>query len=237
VTLTEYIPPQWRQKVADFRGRGVYAGYPNRCRCIFIHIPKTAGSSIVEVLFGERSRHVPYFEYERANPRKFRNFFKFAFVRNPWDRLVSTYTFLRHGGMNEQDRAWAEKNLSGYADFGSFVRGWLNEENIWSWVHFIPQSYFIMNAEGTVMVDFVGRFERIDRDFEFVAQRLGSSVRLPWTNVSKHREFMSYYDDDTREIVRQVYSRDIEAFGYRFETSVQRLDDTAARIGAASGSV
>src|SRR5258708_2253062 len=109
--LRTAIPLRLRQRVADLRGRGIYAGYPNRCRCIFIHIPKPGGSSMAAALFGEASRHVPYFEYEQANPRKFRQFFKFAFVRNPWDRLVSTYWFLRKGGVNEQDRRWAEQNL------------------------------------------------------------------------------------------------------------------------------
>jgi hypothetical protein len=216
MVLAPYIPMQWRQRIADFRGRGVYDGYPNRCRCIFIHIPKTAGSSIVETLFGESSRHIPYLEYERANPRKFQRFFKFTFVRNPWDRLVSTYSFLRRGGMNQQDRVWSERHLARYPDFGSFVRGWLNEENIWSWVHFIPQSHFILNEKGAVMVDYLGRFERIDEDFAYVAQRLGSDTQLRRTNESNHRQFAAYYDEDTREIVRRVYARDIEAFGYRF---------------------
>jgi hypothetical protein len=232
MVLAPYIPMQWRLRIADFRGRGVYSGYPNRCRCIFIHIPKTAGSSIVETLFGERSRHIPYFEYERANPRKFKRFFKFAFVRNPWDRVVSTYSFLRRGGMNEQDRMWSAQCLSRYPDFSSFVRGWLSEENIWSWVHFIPQGHFILNDQGTVMVDYVGRFERIDEDFAYVAHCLGRDIRLDKTNESGHRHFSSYYEEDTREIVRRVYARDIEAFNYRFEGAAPWTDQPSSSVGA-----
>ena len=108
---------RWRSRLADLRGRGVYAGYPNRHRCIFIHIPKTAGSSIVEMLFNEPSRHIPYFVYRDANPEKFRQFFKFAFVRNPWDRLVSTYFFLREGGVNEDDRRWSNAHFEPLREF------------------------------------------------------------------------------------------------------------------------
>jgi hypothetical protein len=204
----------WRMRLADLRGRGVYAGYPNAHRCIFVHIPKTAGSSITQALFGAPSRHVPYFVYQRANPIKFHRYFKFAFVRNPWDRLVSTYFFLREGGLNWQDRQWSERNLAGYGDFGSFVRGWLTPENAYSWIHFMPQSHFICNQAGDLMVDFVGRFERLTDDFDVVARRLGLAANLPLTNQSEHAPFAAYYDSETRDIVRLVYSRDIEAFGY-----------------------
>jgi chondroitin 4-sulfotransferase 11 len=231
MAFSSNVPMLWRQRIADWRGRGVYAGYPNRHHCIFIHIPKTAGTSVVSALFGGASRHVPYFEYEHANPRKFQRFFKFAFVRNPWDRLVSTYSFLRRGGMNEQDRMWSERNLSVYQDFASFVRGWVSEENVWSWVHFVPQTHFILNHQGAVMVDYVGRFERLGEDFAYVATRLGRDIRLGKTNESAHRHFSSYYDEETREIVRRVYARDIAELNYRFD------DDQSLKNPSDSGDV
>jgi len=223
---------QWRQRVADLRGRGVYAGYPDRCQCIFIHIPKTAGSSIVETLFGEPSRHVPYFEYEHANPGKFQRYFKFAFVRNPWDRLVSTYSFLRGGGMNDLDRTWSETIMPRFGGFGDFVRGWLNEENVWSWVHFVPQTHFIVNEGGKLMVDYLGRFENIGHDFAQVARHLGCDLKLPKSNESVHRPYVDYYDEESREIVRKVYASDIAAFGYEFEVATGLLKGDTQTTGA-----
>lgn len=67
------------------------------------------------------TRHVPYLDYECANPRKFERFFKFAFVRNPWDRLVFTYFFLKNGGVNEMDRRFAAEHLARYDGFAAFV--------------------------------------------------------------------------------------------------------------------
>lgn len=207
--------PLWRVRLADLRGRGVYAGTPTAHRCIFIHIPKTAGSSVADALFGAPSRHIPYTEYLRASPRKFRAYFKFAFVRNPWDRLVSTWFFLKKGGMNEPDRAWSERHLAAYADFDSFVRHGVGRAEVQSWVHFRPQADFILAPDGTVMVDFVGRYERLADDFAIVARRLGVDAALPAHNTSSHAHFASYFTAETADIVARVYNRDIGAFGYQ----------------------
>jgi hypothetical protein len=208
--------------VADLRKRGIYAGYPNRYHCIFIHIPKTGGSSVAHSLFGTNSRHVPYYEYQHVSPAKFRRFFKFAFVRNPWDRIVSTYLFLQRGGMNDQDRVWGDANLRFYADFASFVRGWVNEDNVRSWVHFVPQADFILDDADRLMVDFLGRFERLGDDFRQVADRLGCDAQLPKINATGREHFTSYYDEESYAIVRRVYARDIAAFGYEFEPTGPR---------------
>jgi len=206
-----------RMRVADWRQRGVYAGYPDRYRCVFIHIPKAAGSGIAQALFGQGSRHVPYFEFEQANPDKFRRYFKFAFVRNPWDRLVSSYFYLKAGGSGEQDRQWAERHLQEFPDFATFVNGWLTEDNIWSGIHFVPQHYFLCDADLRVKMDFVGRVENIAADFRTVCERLNIEAALPHANRSEHRHYSEYYTHALQEHVASVYAADIATFGYRFE--------------------
>ncbi len=215
------IIPMWlRYRVMELRGRGEYSHFADDCKCIFIHIPKAAGTSVALTLFGKDSRHVPWFEYQNANPWKYKRYFKFTFVRNPWDRLVSSYFFLCKGGMNPQDAVWAEQNLGQFGDFGSFVRGWVNEENIRTWVHFLPQHYFICDQDGKVMVDFVGRIENMEQDFSHVARRLGCNKKLAKINAGDNRHYSSYYDAETREIVRRVSARDIELFDYSFDDAV-----------------
>lgn len=216
MTIKNLFPFDLRLRIADLRGRGVYQGYPNQYKCIFIHIPKAAGTSLTNALFGPVSRHLPYFEYERTNSRKFARFFKFTFVRNPWDRLLSAYIFLKRGGLNEMDRKWAEENLAKFESFEQFVLEWVNEENIWKWVHFIPQYHFICDKSGFVKMDFVGRHENIDQDFITVASRLNISATLPMMNKTRDDSYRNYYSPVTRDHVARIYAKDIELFNYKF---------------------
>ncbi len=107
-------------------------------KCIFVHVPKSAGISVSMSLFGNLSGgHVPIRTYSLVfNKVEFDNYFKFAFVRNPWDRVASGYFYLRDGsglsafsadpGLLERSKAI----LNAYPDFDSFVRGWINKENV-----------------------------------------------------------------------------------------------------------
>lgn len=215
--VRQFVPARWRARLADLRGRGVYAGYADRWRCVFIHVPKTAGSSVARALFGAESRHVPYVEYETANPGKFHAYFKFAFVRNPWDRLVSAYFFLRDGGMNAVDGEWSTRHMAHHDNFGEFVRNGLSDRAIADFPHFLPQSHFIADARGQVMVDFVGRYENLAGDFGSIARRLGLACPLPRSNESRHAHYTTYYDSETRDLVGRLYARDTYIFGYRFD--------------------
>ena len=199
----------------DLRGRSIYNAYADQYECIFIHIPKTAGTSIAKALFNQTSRHVPWYEYEKADSAKFRKYFKFAFVRNPWDRLVSTYFFLKNGGMNETDRKWAEENIAPYAGFEEFIENWFTESNTWEWVHFRPQYYFICDKQCNIRMDFIGRYENLVNDFKVVAARLGLQATLQPGNLSPHRHYTTYYSNKTYDIVSRIYQKDIKLFNYK----------------------
>lgn len=205
--------------------RGGYSFRPfDEHRCIFVHVPKTAGVSISRELFGNLSGgHTPIATYERVfSKRDFESFFKFAFVRNPWDRLYSAYRFLKSGGMSEGDRRWAEQNLSGITGFSEFVTDHLRRSRILSSSHFIPQYRFLCRpGSKQVLVDFVGRYESLDRDFRTVKQRMGLDTPggLPHFNRGKSGagDYRAAYTPETRRVVADVYREDIELFHYDFE--------------------
>lgn len=193
----------------------------DRHKCIFVHIPKCAGLSVAQSLFGNRAGgHKTIVQYQLIfSADEFDTYFKFTFVRNPWDRLVSAYTFLSQGGLTADDHLWAERNLSLYPNFNSFVRHWVNSRNVYSYYHFIPQNEFLLDPRThTVSVDFIGRFETIEQDFGTICKRLSIFVPLLEQNKTMRDSggYRKYYDDQTRKIVANIYQKDIELFGYTF---------------------
>lgn len=188
---------------------------------IFVHIPKCAGVSMCRALFGGLAGgHTTLEEYLTIfEPKRIRNYFKFTVVRNPWDRVVSSYFFLKSGGFNEKDRLWSEKELAGFSSFDSFVRNWLNRTNIWKWAHFNPQYFYMLDKREKVHLDFVGLFENLESDFSHISRQLGLGRTLTRMNKGDHRSYMDYYDATTRRIVAEVYAEDINMLGYTFDNS------------------
>lgn len=192
-------------------------------QCIFIHVPKVAGVSISNCLFGiDNQRHRKIKEYKNFDRVKFKNYFKFAFVRNPWDRFLSAYSYLKNGGRNAGDKRWSELYLKNFDRFDVFVKALKNEElkeRVFSWQHFEPQYKYICDNRLNIEVDFVGRFENLQEDFKFVSDKLGVSMKLEHLNKSEHEKYDKYYDDETRDIIYKLYEADIKLFNYAFENS------------------
>jgi hypothetical protein len=153
------------------------------------------------------------------SPSEISSYFKFTFVRNPWDRLVSAFHFLKAGGFGPNDRAWAARELAPFDDFGTFVHEWVTPENIRKWFHFRPQSDYIFDQRRKVPIDFIGLVENMESDFRHVAARVKPDASIAHTNKSSHRSYLEYYDDSTRQIVEEVYSDDVRALGYSFDNS------------------
>lgn len=218
--LKKFLPQVVKKPLAKLlkRNNRIYKYNPDEFESIFIHIPKTGGSSIFETLFSKKSNgHIRWNQYKQANNKKFQKYFKFAVVRNPWDRLVSAFFYLKKGGMHSIDKQWAKENIDEFTSFEEFVKRWLNKKNIYSGVHFKPQSYWICNENKKIMVDFIARLETIDQDFLFISNKIGSNKKIiKKLNTSPRLEYRKYYDDNTKNIVHNIYKDDIELFGYDF---------------------
>ena len=190
-------------------------------KSIFVHIPKCAGVSVNKALYGNLAgAHSTLSDYSCIfSPKEINEYFKFTVVRNPWDRLVSAFHFLKKGGMNETDKMWAQTNIGEYKDFRSFVLNWLKEDNIWKYYHFRPQYHYFLESHQKVCIDFFAFLENLDNDFDFIASKINSNHKLHRINKSSHKDYKDYYDSDTRKIVASVYADDINLLGYTFDNS------------------
>lgn len=141
-------------------------------------------------------RHLPLDLYNRL--------FKFAFVRNPWDRAVSFY----HHCL-EQPRHHRHKIVKKMS-FEEFLTWRVKRRPL-------LQCDTVADRRGELLVDYLGRFETIAEDFNEICRRVGIEVRLQKLNRSQHRDYRSYFNDKTAEMAAEYWRRDIDRFGYTFD--------------------
>jgi len=215
--MLEFLPALQRQSFEKLMtGSFHYRPCLDEHRCVFLHVPKCAGSSVAHALFGGGVGHLPATYYQLADPDKYRRYYKFTFVRNPWDRLYSAYNYLLAGGAASRDGDWSNF-IGGFASFDDFVRSWVTAENIERQLHLIPQYRYLTNRFGVIDLDFIGRFENLAADFVTVAAALKTPVTLPHINRSDRvSSYRKAYTPETRAIAAAAYHRDIELFGYEF---------------------
>lgn len=165
---------------------------------IFCHIPKTGGTSIVEALgFSPGHRIV------KLN----KNNFVIAFVRNPYDRLISSFFYIKKGGINKYDLNDKNKFI-GDSDLYEFVEKKLKLASE-KQQHFIPQNKWIPNG-----ASFIGRYENIYNDFNELKKLLNINKEIKHLNKTEHKNYKEYYNDHIADIVYKIYEEDFFKFGY-----------------------
>jgi len=202
---------------------------------VFVHVPKTGGSTI-DAFFddevddarrvGTLGRHTTYRRILRYEPG-LADYWSFGFVRNPWARLVSWWSMVRvvfdnADAGNEYALSRLERNPEVWLregafrdDFSGFV---LQGTETIPRLSF-PQVRKLTGVRGRRRVDFVGRTENFDHDMAVVRERLGLPAleAAPQRNRTPHAHYSEYYNDATRAKVAEVFADDIEAFGYTFD--------------------
>ncbi|HCX29893.1 MAG TPA: hypothetical protein DHU55_09025 [Blastocatellia bacterium] len=209
----------------------------HKYKCIFVEVPKTGSTSVRAILGKPLRPHLNLWENKRLmesywtqrggrknrileclyltlpkqrrieiGQRQFATYFKFGFVRNPWDRVVSLY-----------ERTEAEQ-MRNEMTFDQFV-DWIQYSSS-TCVHSSPHRYqldWFVDSNGKVLADFIGKFERLEEDWAFVAQKLGINETLPHRRANlRKRHYTEYYTASTREVVAKKFKVDVEYFGYEF---------------------
>lgn len=212
----------------------------HRHHFLFVHIAKTAGTSVRSTLNRLRWRD-PYFipqficsrisgltghriackiprhakviaAYEMLPREVFDGLFKFAFVRNPWDLQVSSYHHLKR----------ERPHLVGDRDFETFLRYKLDPARPYQYhldTSIELQSDYLVDLHGKVLVDFIGRFETLNDDFITICQRIGvKPPALEHKRQAKDRGgYQKYYTPETADLVAEHFAADIAMFGYTFD--------------------
>lgn len=197
-----------------------YSNIENDNNFIFIHIPKTAGNGIIMSLYDQKTPgHFPALWYKKYDKKKFNRYFKFAIVRNPWDRIVSAFFYLKEGGMIEEDKNFSNEYLKKFDKFEDFILSLENRKfrkTILSWTHFIPQYKFVFNRKDGIMVDYLGRYENLENSYIEISNKLKKRKPLRKDNPSTHKPFYEYYNHKMIKIVEKIYKKDIDLFNYNF---------------------
>lgn len=195
-------------------------------RCIFVHIPKTAGNSITaalnsvpgkaEELSPKIAKHAKAFEIRALlGATVWDEYFTFSFVRNPWDLMVSSYHWwLQKAPSIPYHRRHAER-VRRLGSFDAFLASpygssRINERrgNLFDW---------LSDGNGSLLVDYVGRVETIAEDWERIRERIDAPLPpLPHVNKSIRADYRDYYTPHTRDLIAKRFRRSIEAFGYEF---------------------
>ena len=196
---------------------------------IFIHIPKTAGTSVEKVLFKPPKKRTTKDLWMFPNKYQtgalqhlmashiiqevgwdvFFKYFTFSFVRNPYDKMVSQYKYT----INERPDLLRYIGISDSASFKEYIERVMVTKLHVQW----DCQYKFLYINKKCVVDFIGKFENLQEDFNIVCDKIGiPRQQLPHKNKSKHKHYTEYYDEETKEIVAKKYAKDIEYFGYEF---------------------
>jgi hypothetical protein len=205
---------------------------------LFVHIQRTGGSSIRKILMNALPETEFFGSHDHALHAKnhlnseWSDYYKIAFVRNPWERILSWYAMISQSQQGEISE-WYQGVLGDKTDNKLWQYVFNNSKNFEEFLFNCTEeiddidgkksfSYnqldYISDEQGHIMVDFIGRYENYQQDVQRLCQKLGiEKIEIPRVWSSKHNHYSEYYTEKTAELVAKRFAKDIDFFGYQFE--------------------
>lgn len=229
----------------------------HKYKCIFIHIPRCAGTSVDVALSTEPlvytnlldkpllfafllgksfianllgkpllywdSKNKMWLQHTTAknireiyiSKKKFKDYFKFTIVRNPFDRIVSSYNWLcGNNNITKNDLTFKDFILM-QGKFKDLLDKNKQSEKKNRYHQIMPMVDYLFDKD-ELLVDFVGRFENFNEDWKEICNKLKFKIKLPHLNKRSHRHYRSYYNEFTKKIIQNRYKKDLKLFNYDF---------------------
>lgn len=195
-------------------------------RLVFIHIPKTGGTSFQEMFALSGRGHI-----RAADIPQTKNTHRIAICRNPYSRAVSAFRYLTNRKrLPPHDHEESEYVFAYRNDFKGFVENIIGSMDIYRSIHLIPQNFFIL-SNNEIAVDEIIPLEDLPKKIWELATRFDKNLTFQHRNRSGHEDSNTYYDDKLRSIVARAYSRDFSLLGYDPTLDANScLDSKASKI-------
>ncbi len=205
---------------------------------VFIAINKTATTSIHDALtnlsdiksVGDTQSSYYFHATAKKIKKEFKknnwdwnSYFKFSFVRNPWDRMVSAYFYrLKMVEKWNKKKPVDKHTIAVYEDFkvqlnstnnfNEWLEKYINHKSV-----AFHQHKFLYEDEKK-LVNFVGKFENLSNDFDYAMTQIKCEhIKLPFLNKSNRKSHKKYYSEHTRKLVKNYYVKDINLFNYNYD--------------------
>jgi hypothetical protein len=198
----------------------------HRYKCIFVHIHRTAGTSIENWIVGNdwwkieaSTKHLLASQAKKVYSKYWDNYFKFAFVRNPWDRMISCLNYPTFYGITYNDRLNFDKykTLLGYPITIENDYRFSKRDELITKKH---QNNAIYSNILDEKLNFIGSFESLQKDIQFIKNKLKIKKDFQFQNkiLASNRSggYRDYYDEKSQKVVEDLYKRDIKNFHYEF---------------------
>lgn len=210
----KYSPGHIREFIDPRKNIG-FPNYYKNSDVIFIHIPKSAGSSIAKMLYGQTIDHMSADFFQRANASEFNKKTSFAIVRDPWERALSAYNFLSQGG-TDLVPVENKKKYEKYNTFEAFVNEYLIENFNSNLDYVLREQHKFIYRDDECLVEHLGKLESLHETIAWLESKTGKKYTVPKYNASKSKpsDEGNQYTPKLINIIGDLYEKDIRILGY-----------------------
>lgn len=211
INIWQMFPYFLRKNIDIFRRIAIWKKH----NTIFVHVPKAAGVSVSNAIYGRPLGHFYARDIQKICPNIYRDAFTFAVVRHPIDRLYSAYNFSHNGGTDlmSMNRGKYYMNHPDFKNFEKFLYNWLAQKELIKLDGvFRPQYLYLFDDDDRLLVDKFYKLENIRNHYDEISKNIGRAFILQHDNKSDKETFN--ITPEMNQLIYELYQKDFELLGY-----------------------